>query len=397
MKGSTGKVVLCLGVILLLSVFLVGCGEDRYAGEMQASKLGLAESEENMDEEVREKKEAYSPNPLISDSKDDAPGKAEGQKAKENIKVDEPAPKRIYTAKLWLETRSSKETGAAILSIMEKNQGFLQTQTEEKVVIRVPAGNFEKVVDAIGLLGVLLDKKISTYDVSAQYADVERRLAVARKSRQRLQALLAITEKVKEKVAIIEEIKRLTRLIEAYEQSKGTMDSYIQFSLIEIFLSNPAPRKSGVDTLTPFAWINNLDPHRQSLKNLPVEAVEYALPEGFILFEEEDGYLARSAGGSFIRAGETENEPLGDGKFWLEALRNGMQLKNYKVISEGKEENLFYALFEYQQLKPFYYLLVWEVDDKLVRVMEVYFSDGEEEKLYREKILTQLKTLKLVK
>ena len=116
-----------------------------------------------------------------------------------------------------------------------------------------------------------------------------------------------------------------------------------------------------------------------------------------ILFEEEDGYLARSAGGSFIRAGEVENEPRGDGKFWLDALEGGMQLKNYKGLAKGSQGNIFYAHFEYQQLKPFFYLLIWEVENKLIRVMEVYFANAEEETLYREKILSGLNTLKLVK
>jgi hypothetical protein len=301
------------------------------------------------------------------------------------------APKRIYTARLSLEVRFIKESRNQVLEIMKDAGGFLESQSETRVVIRVPSAHFDTSVRKILQLGRVLDKRISTYDVSDRYADMEKRLEIARKAKERLLELLKRVKKVEEKVRIIEEIQRLTREIESYQKQLSALDSFIDYSLIEIFLKTPqSGRIEG--SSTPFNWINSLTPERFTLNS--VKEIRFTLPDGFVHFDQENTYLARTPGGSFIRMSRTRNNPAGDSLFWKKALENGFLLKNYEKLDEGTKEKLHYISFKYQTLKPFYYLVALEARGDDIYILEGYFPDEKERAEHLDRVIEKLSEVK---
>lgn len=322
----------------------------------------------------------------------------ESNKESKNTKVSRELPrKRIYTASIHLEVREPKQAQKSVLKIMEDSKGFLVSQSLTKMVIRVPAKTFDSVVNSLLKIGHVLDKKIATYDVSARYADIGRRMSIAKKAKQRLLQLLKKVKKIEEKVRIIEEIRRLTQLIEAYKKSLSAIDSYVNFSLIEIYLKIPKQKGAAFNKVSPFQWINSINPERYTLKPLENDAFILKLPPDFIEFDNKDYYLARSPGGSYIRLGKVANNPKGDSSFWQKALENAMQLKNYKLIQSSKTKVLTYSFFQYQSLNPFSYLVAITIQDDEIHVMEAYFPEPKETQKYYEDVIKMLKQLKLKK
>ena len=302
--------------------------------------------------------------------------------------------KRIYSANISLEVRSPKESKKKINQIIEKNKGFLQSETLNKIVIRVPSKKFDYVVSLIVKLGIVLSKKITSYDVTDQYADLERRLEIANKAKKRLLILLKKVKKVRERVRIIEEIERITRQIETYKKILSALASFVEYSLIEIYLR--APNRRSLDTkLTPFTWINRLTPERYTLKHVDDNDVEIKLPADFILFEKEDFYLTRSPKGSYFRAGKIENNPKGDQKFWKKAMDYAMKLKNYIKKKEGTKGTFEYSLYRYRTLKPFYYLIALSVTEKNILIFEGFFPSKKESETYVQSIIENLSNAKI--
>lgn len=311
-----------------------------------------------------------------------------------NLQKEEKLPKIIYEAFLSLEVRSIKETQDKIIEIMKKQNGFLSSQTTNKIIIRVPAKNLDQTIAEIVQLGIVLEKKIFTYDVSEQYTDIEKRLEIALKTRERLLNLLTQVKKVEEKVRILEELRRVTREIESYRTILTTMDSFINDSVIEILLSAPQEKEIS-QNLTPFPWINALTPDKNTLEPVSPHSVVLDLPEQFVLFEKEKYFLARNPTGSFIRVGKTKNEPFGDAIFWKKALSYGMYYKNYEKIEENKTGILEYSLYQYRSVTPYYYWIGITTIEKTIYIVEVFFPDKKELDAYLSMIVLKMKDFKI--
>jgi hypothetical protein len=342
---------------------------------------------------LKRKAERFAEEPKIERELDEKPT-AKPQKREQ---------KQIYTAEISLEVRNIKETQKTIISLIEETKGFLQTQTDSKISLRVPRARFDEMVEKIVKLGVVVDKKIYTYDVTDRYAEIEKRLDIALEARKRLQTLLSQVKKVKERVRIVEEIRRLTRVIEYYRQMRQTLDSFVNYSLIEIFLKVPESssylnisRKNNQDGggVSPFPWINTLTPDRYTLDEVGSGEVKIPLTENFILFDKQDHFLARSPGGSFIRAGKAVNEPRGDKNFWQKALDTGMKLKNYVKEKEGEAGDFVYSFYRYQTLNPYYYLVALNVREGEILVTEAYFSNEVEMKKYLQDTVEKMKSIR---
>lgn len=284
--------------------------------------------------------------------------------------------KMIYSSYLELETRDLKETQSKVLDLMKSLQGFLESQTSHRIAFRVPAQNFEKAVEQLMLLGKVIEKKIFTQDVSEQYSDIKRRLFIAEKSKARLVEMLEKAKEIKEKVRIIEEMKRLTQEIESYKNSLATLDSFVNYSFIEVVFKVPNLQALGKE-VSPFTWINILTPFKITLDKVPYKKVNFSLPDKYLIFKEEETYIARNPEGAFIRVGKTNNEPLGDGEFWQKALNRGIELKNYEILLSSKNDSLYYSVFRFRAHNPESFLVALKVQEKKILVIEAFLPSEE--------------------
>jgi hypothetical protein len=264
---------------------------------------------------------------------------------------------------------------------------------QNSVVVRVPAEHFNMIFEEILRLGEVLDRFIETFDVTEYFRDLETRLDISRKTRERLYVLLERTTDVEERLKILREIKRLTDEIERIEGNLRTLEEQVSFSRITVELVPRLDYRPEERDRIPFSWISALDPLYVSIRDLKGR-VTVELEDDFALFQKEKAFRAESADGVRIRIGTTHNDPHGDGSFWQRAVVHHLG-KYYGGYEEFELNNLKAVLFSSKDAEPFYYLVGVRDRGRRLYVVEVFFPDhgALEEKL--AKVKTSLGGMKI--
>jgi hypothetical protein len=167
----------------------------------------------------------------------------------------------IYTAQFSILVGSVADSMKDLLQKIEKWNGYVQTADLQRVTFRVPAANFNRVVEEISQLGVVTNKQVQAQDVTRQYMDLQLRIEVAETSRKRLLALLEEADKTEDLLKIENEIRRLTEEIERLKGELRTVADQVVYSTIAVDLTakaaeaKPARPRGG---RSYFAWINQI-------------------------------------------------------------------------------------------------------------------------------------------
>lgn len=187
--------------------------------------------------------------------------------------VDTPTegPLLIYEAELDLAVHEVREKIDAVAGLASEIGGFVLSQDDTSVVIRVPAGRFDESLERIAALGDVLRRRVTADDVSDQVRDLRIRLRNAIQMRDRLLVLLAQAQTVPESLVIEHELQRLNETIALIQ---GTLEDYqerIAFSTITvrfqaIRVEGEVPRER---FRLPFAWLDQVG--LQRLMSLPYD------------------------------------------------------------------------------------------------------------------------------
>ena len=226
---------------------------------------------------------------------------------------------RVYSADLVLVVPSVDAARDRIVALVEEAGGYVEYSEAAALVVRVPAARSDDALALIEREGTVRERAISTADVTEQYADLERRLEIARASRARLHELLDQTEDADEQVSILREIRRLSEEIEQLDGSLRSLAQLVAFSRITVRLIPRISVRPVDRPQIPFAWIAGLDPLSRTL-GPAVRSLAIDVPDSFAVFEEGDRLRAESADGVRLRAGGRSNDPAGDAEFWSNAL-----------------------------------------------------------------------------
>ena len=165
------------------------------------------------------------------------------------------APSRllIYHAELRLKVPSLPRASASLDSLVRRNDGFLSAATETRadgewrqlMTIRVRPARFHALLAALGGLGTVEEKKLTTDDVTAKHADVAVRLATKRAVEKRYVDLLARARKISEILEIEGKIGEVREEIESTESRLKTLDDEVGYSTISLacyqVLPQPVP------------------------------------------------------------------------------------------------------------------------------------------------------------
>ena len=154
------------------------------------------------------------------------------------------APSRllIYHADLRLKVPSLPRASASVDSLVHRNDGYLSAATEARVdgewrqalTIRVLPARFHSLMAALGGLGSVEEKKLTTDDVTAQHADVASRLATKRAIEKRYIALLARAKKISEILEVEGKIGEVREEIESTESRLKTLNDEVSYSTISL-------------------------------------------------------------------------------------------------------------------------------------------------------------------
>lgn len=165
--------------------------------------------------------------------------------------------KMIYTAQFALKVYDLEKSAKKIIRLAQKAGGYISTQTNEALVIRVPAGKFKEVVDALDDVGQVVQKNIQAQDVTQQYMDLSLRIGAKRKYLETLQKLLDKTTDAKALLEIQKEIGRVIEEIESLEGRLRYLGDQVAYSTISVRLLL-ATKQAHRRFRLPIDWIERL-------------------------------------------------------------------------------------------------------------------------------------------
>jgi len=303
---------------------------------------------------------------------------------------------RVYSGACTLLVDRVKNTKRSISLAAEEVDGYVEESSDNRIVIRIPADNFRQVFDSILEMGETLYKAIETYDVTDQFSDPSGRLAVAVRARDRLYTLLNRVEDPEERLQILKSIKNYTETIERLELSLKVLEERIAMSRITIGLHSRLDMTDAAERAIPFPWIEDLHPIYESTGALD-GAVRIKLPDDIAVFEDDQVLHAEAADGTRIRAGTTENKPLGDSLFWQRALIYNLEQKYREAEAVGLDE-IDVVLFTSKDKDPFYYLVgaIPLQEEQRIVVFEVYFPHDQALERHYDEIIAAINEVTLL-
>jgi hypothetical protein len=195
------------------------------------------------------------------------------------------SPMIARTAALSIETREFDNARAAMEKILHDHQGYVAQLTVTTppgaarlltVTLQVPAGQLNAVLAALKTLGKVQSENQTAEEVTRQYVDLTARLHNARETEARLiNVLRERTGKVADVLEVEQEIARVRGEIEQMDAQRKNMESSVQFSSINLRLSEEY--KAVLDDATPSTAVR--------LRNAVVEGflVAYELVIGVLV------------------------------------------------------------------------------------------------------------------
>ena len=162
----------------------------------------------------------------------------------------------IYTAHFVIAVI---EVEVALKQTSDRNQalgGWTQASTSDSLTLRVPAENFEILIEELRAMGAVLNENIVGQDVTEEFLDIEIRLKNALAMRERYVALLEKATTVKEALAIEAELGRLTAEIEVMKGRLRYLSEQAAYSTITVsFREQEQQAQERQHIELPFGWM----------------------------------------------------------------------------------------------------------------------------------------------
>lgn len=169
----------------------------------------------------------------------------------------------VYTAGFEIVVSDVSESLKAAERIAGDMGGYVQKVDGDRISIRVPVAKYETAIAEVERLGRVTRREVEALDVTEEYVDLKARLKNALAVKARLDALLAKAEDTKAALEIEKELKRVSEEIEQLQAKLELINNRVALSTITILFQRVAP--AGPDPRVarlPFAWLQQLDPHR---------------------------------------------------------------------------------------------------------------------------------------
>ena len=160
-------------------------------------------------------------------------------------------PQVIRQAQLSISVKSGSFDSSlgAVRSLVELEQGYVAGTDAQAnpvtndqirtgvITFMVPAAKFDETIDALAKLGTVQSEHISGQDVSAQYVDLQARLANEEAQRDAMLALLAKAQTVSDIIAVQNQLGQITGQIEQLKGQIQYIDHNVAFSTVTVQLT----------------------------------------------------------------------------------------------------------------------------------------------------------------
>ena len=157
----------------------------------------------------------------------------------------------IRTGHVTLEVEALDPAVQAVRRVAERAGGYISNVgiaggrdhvRSATLTIRIPAARFDEILAALDSLGEVESVHIDSEDVGEQYADLELRLASARRLEQRLLELLDNrTGTLEDVLAVERELARVREQIERMDAALRGLRDRVDMSTISLSLHEPEP------------------------------------------------------------------------------------------------------------------------------------------------------------
>lgn len=190
------------------------------------------------------------------DSKSLAPVLAEVREPSGEIpqNLQEVSPKIIRQGEVAFEVRDLKQTRVFLDSLVRRYDAYLanddqykyEDRIEQRLVIRIPADNFEPLINGLEDTVERFDRKtISARDVTEEFLDVSLRLRIKKETEQRYRDILVKANTVKEILEVERYIGRIRAEIESLEGRLKYLENRISFSTLTVTFYQLKPEAVG--------------------------------------------------------------------------------------------------------------------------------------------------------
>ncbi len=160
-------------------------------------------------------------------------------------------PQVIRQAQLAISVKAGSfdSSLAAVRSLVELEQGYVAGTDAQVnpvasdqirtgvITFMVPATKFDATIDALAKMGTVQSEHISGNDVSAQYVDLQARLANEETQRNAMLALLSKAQTVSDIIAVQNQLGQITGQIEQLKGQIQYIEHNVAFSTITVQLS----------------------------------------------------------------------------------------------------------------------------------------------------------------
>ena len=160
-------------------------------------------------------------------------------------------PQVIRQAQLAISVKSGSFDSSlgAVRSLVELQQGYVSGTDAQAnpvtndqirtgvITFMVPATRFDATIDALSKLGTVQNEHISGQDVSAQYVDLQARLANEEAQRNAMIALLARAQTVSDIINVQNQLGQITGQIEQLKGQIQYIEHNVAFSTITVQLT----------------------------------------------------------------------------------------------------------------------------------------------------------------
>ena len=170
-------------------------------------------------------------------------------------------PQVIRQAQLAITVGSSSFDSklAAIRALVEQEQGFIAGTDAQAnpvnpsdqirsgvITFMVPAAKFDETIDQLSKLGKVQNEHISGNDVSAQYVDLQARLANEEAQRNAMLVLLGKAQSVADIIAVQTQLGQITQQIEQLKGQISYIDHNTAYSSVSVQIT-----EAGIPVKTP--------------------------------------------------------------------------------------------------------------------------------------------------
>jgi hypothetical protein len=168
-------------------------------------------------------------------------------------------PLLVYQAELHMAVYKVEGIQQQAIAASREHGGYLSEHTDRtRLILRVPAAHFDKVLARIEALGEVNHRFVRALDVTAQFRDLEVRLRNAEAVRDRLLKLLDKAPDVPQSLSVERELDRLAERIEQMKGQLKLMGDQIAFSTITINFSEKRSETIDNEFELPFPWLRTL-------------------------------------------------------------------------------------------------------------------------------------------